>query len=80
MNPRDNDLGITDHGDHLIFHGNKNFNTGGVVSDLTVLEGVLEGTQDHIFTFVPTRQPGIEFAVSAQHMLLYWLLSENIVA
>lgn len=40
----------------------KFFNTGGVVSDLTVLEGVLEGTEDHIFAFVPTEQPGIKFA------------------
>lgn len=64
VNPRDNDLRITDHGDHLIFDGHKNFNTGGVVSDLTVLEGVLEGTQDHIFAFVTTQQEGIQFAVS----------------
>nr|POF11421.1 dibenzothiophene desulfurization enzyme c [Quercus suber] len=62
VNPRDNDLKITSHGDHLNFAGFKNFNTGGVVSDLTVLEGVLEGTEDHIFTFVQTDQPGIQFA------------------
>jgi hypothetical protein len=30
------------------------------VSDLTVLEGVLEGTDDHIFTFVNTRQDGMQ--------------------
>jgi hypothetical protein len=64
VNPRDNDLKITDHGDHLIFDGQKHFNTGGVVSDLTVLEGVLEGTEDHIFAFVTTQQEGIQFAVS----------------
>jgi alkylation response protein AidB-like acyl-CoA dehydrogenase len=29
---------------------------------LTVLEGVLEGTDDHIFAIVPTVQPGIKFA------------------
>lgn len=40
VNPRDNDQKITDDGDHIIFNGFKNFNTGGVVSDLTVLEGV----------------------------------------
>ena len=40
VNPRDNDQKITDDGDHIIFGGFKNFNTGGVVSDLTVLEGV----------------------------------------
>ncbi len=64
VNPRDNDLNITDHGDYLVFDGAKNFNTGGVVSDLTVLEGVYAGTEHHIFAFVPTQQPGIEFAVS----------------
>jgi len=66
VNPRDNDLAITDEGDHLVFHGSKNFNTGGVVSDLTVLEGVFAGTEDHIFAFVPTEQPGMQFAVSVQ--------------
>jgi alkylation response protein AidB-like acyl-CoA dehydrogenase len=62
VNPRDNDLRITDEGDHLTFDGSKNFNTGGVVSDLTVLEGVLSGTSNHIFAFVPTDQPGFVFA------------------
>lgn len=62
VNPRDTDLQITSDGDHIVFNGNKFFNTGGVVSDLTVLEGVLEGTQDHIFAIVPTRQAGIQFA------------------
>lgn len=32
-----------------------------MVSDLTVLEGVLDGTEDHIFTFIKTEQPGIQF-------------------
>lgn len=62
VNPRDNDLKITSEGDNIVFNGFKNFNTGGVVSDLTVLEGVLEGTTDHIFTVVRTQQPGIQFA------------------
>ncbi|KAK6087963.1 thermophilic desulfurizing enzyme family protein [Seiridium cupressi] len=61
VNPRDSDLKITSDGDQIIFNGSKHFNTGGVISDLTVLEGVLEGTQDHIFAFVPTEQPGISF-------------------
>ena len=39
VNPRDDDQKIRDDGDHIIFSGFKNFNTGGVVSDLTVLEG-----------------------------------------
>jgi alkylation response protein AidB-like acyl-CoA dehydrogenase len=64
VNPRDNDLQITEEGDHLVFNGAKNFNTGGVVSDLTVLEGVFSGTENHIFAFVPTVQEGIQFAVS----------------
>lgn len=61
VNPRDNDLKITDDGDNIVFNGFKNFNTGGVVSDLTVLEGVFDGTEDHIFTLVKTDQPGIQF-------------------
>lgn len=62
VNPRDADLKVTDQGDKLVFNGLKHFNTGGVISDLTVLEGVLEGTQHHVFAIVPTRQPGIKFA------------------
>ncbi|KAH8700113.1 thermophilic desulfurizing enzyme family protein [Talaromyces proteolyticus] len=62
VNPRDNDLQISADGDNIVFNGAKHFNTGGVISDLTVLEGVLEGTSDHIFAIVHTRQPGIQFA------------------
>lgn len=62
VNPRDSDLKITSEGDEIVFNGNKNFNTGGVISDLTVLEGVLDGTEDHIFTLVKTDQVGIQFA------------------
>ena len=62
VNPPDNDLKISSEGDKIVFNGSKNFNTGGVVSDLTVLEGILEGTEDHIFAFVKTDQPGIQFA------------------
>ena len=62
VNPRDSDLKITSDGDELVFNGFKNFNTGGVVSDLTVLEGVFEDTEDHIFTYATTIQPGIQFA------------------
>lgn len=64
VNPRDSDLKITSDGDEIVFNGFKNFNTGGVVSDLTVLEGVLEGTEDHIFTFVNTRQDGMQYVTN----------------
>lgn len=61
VNPRDSDLIITQDDQGLVFNGFKNFNTGGVISDLTVLEGVLDGTEQHIFTLVKTDQPGIQF-------------------
>lgn len=62
VNPRDSDLKVTDTGDKVIFNGLKHFNTGGVISDLTVLEGVLEGTDDHVYAIVPSQQTGIKFA------------------
>ena len=71
VNPRDSDLSIVSDGDHIIFNGFKNFNTGGVVSDLTVLEGVYEGTDQHIFAFAPTTQAGIRFAVSLRESQVF---------
>jgi alkylation response protein AidB-like acyl-CoA dehydrogenase len=62
VNPRDSDLTIREEGDELVFSGRKSFSTGGQISDLTVLEGVLEGTDTHVFAIVPTAQPGIVFA------------------
>lgn len=62
VNPRDSDLTVTEDGDQLVFTGRKSFSTGGQVADLTVLEGVLDGTDTHIFAIVPTAQPGIVFA------------------
>lgn len=62
VNPRDSDLTIREEGDELVFSGRKSFSTGGVVSDLTVLEGVLDGTDTHVFAIVPTAQDGIVFA------------------
>lgn len=62
VNPRDSDLVVREDGDELVFSGRKSFSTGGRVSDLTVLEGVLEGTDTHIFAIVPTAQEGIVFA------------------
>lgn len=61
VNPRDSDLVITEEGDELVFNGSKTFSTGGRVADLTVLEGVLTGTETHVFAIVPTDQPGIIF-------------------
>jgi len=61
VNPRDSDLSIKSDGDNIVFNGSKFFNTGGVISDLTVLEGVLEGTEHHIFALAKTDQPGFQF-------------------
>ncbi|GAA4119358.1 monooxygenase [Nocardioides fonticola] len=62
VNPRDADLTIRVEGDELVYSGRKSFSTGGRVSDVTVLEGVIEGTDTHVFAIVPTDQPGIRFA------------------
>ncbi|GAA0998456.1 acyl-CoA dehydrogenase family protein [Subtercola frigoramans] len=62
VNPRDGDLTISEEGEELVYNGRKSFSTGGRISDLTVLEGVLDGTETHIFVIVPTDQPGIQFA------------------
>ncbi|MEU4805357.1 acyl-CoA dehydrogenase family protein [Actinosynnema sp. NPDC023587] len=61
VNPRDNDLVITEDGDDLVYTGRKSFSTGSKVSDVTVLEGVLEGTDKHIFAIVPSRQDALVF-------------------
>lgn len=61
VNPRDNDVVITDEGDTLVYRGRKSFSTGSRVSDLTVLEGVLEGTDDHVFAIVPSAIDGLRF-------------------
>ena len=61
VNPRDDDLVITDEGEELVFRGRKSFSTGSKVSDLTVLEGVLKGTDQHVFAIIPSTQDGIVF-------------------
>ena len=61
MNPRDTDLTVVDRGDTLVFNGVKSFSTGGRVTDLTVLEGIIDGTATHVFAIVPTAQDGIVF-------------------
>lgn len=60
VNPVDSDLKVVDDGDGLIFNGLKSFSTGGRVADVTVLEGVLEGSDDeHVFAHVPTNADGL---------------------
>ena len=61
VNPCDSDLKVTAEGNYIIFNGFKHFNASGVISDLTVFEGVYEGTKNHIFA-VETRQLGIQLA------------------
>lgn len=61
VNPRDGDPVITDAGEHIVYNGRKGFSTGSKVSDLTVLEGVVEGTDQHVFAIVPSDQSGIVF-------------------
>ncbi|KAJ5902330.1 hypothetical protein N7495_002858 [Penicillium taxi] len=60
VNPRNADMTAVEDGEDLVFNGDKFFSTGGVISDVTVLEGVLEnGT--HVFAYVHTKNPGISF-------------------
>ncbi|GGS90696.1 acyl-CoA dehydrogenase family protein [Streptomyces violaceus] len=61
VNPRDEDVLVRDEGDTLTFTGRKSFSTGSKVSDVTVLEGVLEGTDDHVFAIVPSDSEGLTF-------------------
>ncbi len=62
VNPRDSDLTIRDEGDELVYNGSKSFSTGASVADLVVLEGVIEGTEKHVFAIVEAQQDGIAFA------------------
>ncbi|MEV7005877.1 acyl-CoA dehydrogenase family protein [Streptosporangium sp. NPDC051022] len=61
VNPRDNDVVVTEDGDDLVFTGRKSFSTGGKISDVTVLEGVFEGTDAHVFAIVPSDSEGLTF-------------------
>jgi alkylation response protein AidB-like acyl-CoA dehydrogenase len=61
VNPRDTDVLISDEGEEIVFRGKKSFSTGAKVSDVTVLEGVLDGTDTHIFAIVPSDQPALAF-------------------
>ncbi|MFI0788681.1 acyl-CoA dehydrogenase family protein [Streptomyces lydicus] len=61
VNPRDKDVVVRDEGETLVFSGRKSFSTGSRVSDVTVLEGVLEGTDHHVFAIVPSDSDGLTF-------------------
>ncbi|MGY4987437.1 acyl-CoA dehydrogenase family protein [Streptomyces nigrescens] len=61
VNPRDKDVVVRDEGGTLVFSGRKSFSTGSKVSDVTVLEGVLEGTDSHVFAIVPSDSDGLTF-------------------
>ncbi|MET7905364.1 acyl-CoA dehydrogenase family protein [Streptomyces sp. NPDC005355] len=61
VNPRDHDVVVRDEGDTLTFTGRKSFSTGSKVSDVTVLEGVFEGTDRHVFAIVPSDSEGLTF-------------------
>ncbi|WP_079032528.1 acyl-CoA dehydrogenase family protein [Streptomyces specialis] len=61
VNPRDSDVVVRDEGDTLVYTGRKSFSTGSKVSDVTVLEGVIEGTDRHVFAIVPSDTPGLTF-------------------
>lgn len=63
VNPRDADLNARDAGDNLVFNGGKTFSTGSKVSDVTWLEGVLEGSEpsQSVFALASSNHPGITF-------------------
>lgn len=63
VNPRDADLNARDAGDNLVFNGGKTFSTGSKVSDVTWLEGVLEGSEpsQSVFALASSDHPGITF-------------------
>lgn len=64
VNPRDNDVLVTDAGDQLLFTGIKRFSTGARVADWLVLEGVLtdadgKPTEQRVFGLTPADRPEI---------------------
>lgn len=61
VNPRDSDVVVTDEGDTIVFDGAKSFSTGSRVSDVTVLEGALSGSDAHVFAIVPSNIEGLTF-------------------
>lgn len=69
VNPRDSDLEVVDVGDSIIFNGDKTFSTGARTSDLLVLEGVLKGSDIHVFVYTPSNQKGITYDDWNNHYL-----------
>ncbi len=61
VNPRDADVVVTDEGDTISFSGRKSFSTGSKVSDVTVLEGTLLDSGNHVFVIVPSDIDGLTF-------------------
>lgn len=63
VNPRDADLVATDKGDTLEFNGGKTFSTGSKISDVTWLEGIIEGgdPDQSLFALAPSNHKGITF-------------------
>lgn len=61
VNPRDADLSVRqdpNDPEKLVYNGSKTFSTGSKISDVTILEGVLEDGS-HVFAPVLSKQPGI---------------------
>lgn len=65
VNPRDSDLVITEVDGEFSFNGRKTFSTGGRVSDVTVLEGVIEGTDKHVLVAVAAEVDGKPVGLAA---------------
>ncbi|KAL8833845.1 MAG: hypothetical protein Q9170_004067 [Blastenia crenularia] len=68
VNPRDQDLTVADAGSHINFTGFRNVNTSGIISDLTVLEGVYEGTEQYVFALTPTKKSSTSRVHDSEHV------------
>ncbi|HZZ52550.1 MAG TPA: hypothetical protein VFE65_37100 [Pseudonocardia sp.] len=59
------ELRARDDSDYLVFNGRQKFTTGSGASDVTVLDGRLDGTTLRPLAVVPTRHPGLTFHTDA---------------